>query len=68
MTQLTPDLAPLFWAAQEAQGLTPEDVEAGRVTDLGRRLCEFMDVHAPRKETIIEMPIQKPELELSQAS
>lgn len=66
MTLLTPDLAPLFWDEQKAQGLTPEDIDSGRVTDLGRRLCEFMGVHTSAET--VTMPVQQPELELSQAS
>lgn len=67
MTLLTPDLAPLFWEEQKAQGLSPEDLDSGRVTDLGRRLCEFMNVRNTSVE-IITLQVQEPVEELSQAS
>lgn len=42
---LTPELAPLFWEQQERSGIKAEDIDSGRVRDLGRRLCQFMQAH-----------------------
>ena len=55
MTTLPAELAPRFW---EESGITPRQLDAGKVRDLGTRLCAFM-VHIEQEQTEAQIhPIQ----------